>query len=396
MSIKHLFRHITLWLIKVALLLGGVAYGLLSLQYNLQNMREIDALYNATQETSPELSIESAIAQLKLQDRLNVIENKILQLISPHRYDALQNNYLDTTALSQAQDALQKATHALFVAALSHASTLTPLSQAELETRQKAFQAALTTLKNEHIVLIDAKSNLLMLYIMALASLLLLLILWYGRKLHLVYGDIEMLLSVDKERIKELRTLEGTAIQRRVSKGGVALNSKSLLDPQTQLPNEKGLLNEFAHREGNVQEVLGVAYYDIDNLKELEMRHGKPFTDEVIKKFAFLLSLEKKPSDSIARIGDDEFVFIIARKEQDSAYAQATALIKSFEKTPFRTPKGEKIFVTASGGFALKDPFEKLDNALKSAQTLLKRAKLQGKNNVTKLHNFDRDREQRI
>ena len=110
------------------------------------------------------------------------------------------------------------------------------------------------------------------------------------------------------------------------------LASLALRDPLTGLANRR-LLNElFAsrlQRAERVNEILAVAFLDLDGLKGVNDRYGHEAGDDVLCETARRLLATVRVADVVARIGGDEFVVIyepIADDEGDVVARIAAAL----------------------------------------------------------------------
>ncbi len=88
----------------------------------------------------------------------------------------------------------------------------------------------------------------------------------------------------------------------------------SLRDPLTNLPNRRALENEaermlaLANREGKQ---VCVIYVDLKNFKPVNDRFGHKAGDYVISVVAHRLSSVMRKSDFLARVGGDEFVYLL-------------------------------------------------------------------------------------
>lgn len=88
----------------------------------------------------------------------------------------------------------------------------------------------------------------------------------------------------------------------------------SLRDPLTNLPNRRALENEakrmlaLANREGKQ---VCVIYVDLKNFKPVNDRFGHKAGDYVILVVAHRLSSVMRKSDFLARVGGDEFVYLL-------------------------------------------------------------------------------------
>ena len=91
------------------------------------------------------------------------------------------------------------------------------------------------------------------------------------------------------------------------------LSSLALRDPLTGLANRR-LLNElFAarlHRAERVDEIVAVAFLDLDGLKGVNDRYGHEAGDDVLCETARRLVATVRVADVVARIGGDEFVVV--------------------------------------------------------------------------------------
>lgn len=104
-------------------------------------------------------------------------------------------------------------------------------------------------------------------------------------------------------------------------------------DHLTQIPNRYLLFDRISHlivqyeRNNNAFTVL---YFDLDLFKQINDNHGHSFGDLVLKEVAKRISKSIRKSDTIARIGGDEFVLLLenTHKEDD-----ITTLVKNLSQT---------------------------------------------------------------
>ncbi|WP_416760385.1 GGDEF domain-containing protein [Roseateles sp. So40a] len=84
-------------------------------------------------------------------------------------------------------------------------------------------------------------------------------------------------------------------------------------DPLTQLPNRVVLWDRLAHdldlarRHGTA---LAVLYLDIDGFKSVNDRLGHEAGDQLLRQVASLLRTTLRASDTVCRMGGDEFVIV--------------------------------------------------------------------------------------
>lgn len=162
------------------------------------------------------------------------------------------------------------------------------------------------------------------------------------------------------------------------------LTSHSLTDSLTNLPNRHYLDNkllEASSDASNNQQVLAVMLIDIDYFKHFNDTYGHHFGDEVIKRVAKLLQLNIRSSDTLTRMGGDEFVMLIENlKAEKDATLIAAKIIDSLQAE--QTILEENIQITLSIGVAVNSPNENTDfkALMRNADEALYMAKGEGRN----------------
>ena len=89
---------------------------------------------------------------------------------------------------------------------------------------------------------------------------------------------------------------------------------RALHDPLTGLLVRPVLLEQLAHALARLERSPGdvaVLFVDLDGLKQVNDHHGHAAGDALIRCFAERLQLGVRPSDTVARIGGDEFVVLL-------------------------------------------------------------------------------------
>jgi diguanylate cyclase (GGDEF)-like protein/PAS domain S-box-containing protein len=152
-------------------------------------------------------------------------------------------------------------------------------------------------------------------------------------------------------------------------------------DALTGLPNRR-LFNErigleIAHAERN-QERVGVMFIDLDNFKEINDTYGHSTGDVLLKKIGERLVNVLRKSDTVARMGGDEFLLIIPEMQKfEDAYATAERILKAMQD-PF-TCNGNQVKISFSIGIAIyPDHGKDVDTLTKHADSAMYQAKNQG------------------
>lgn len=154
----------------------------------------------------------------------------------------------------------------------------------------------------------------------------------------------------------------------------------ALHDPLTGLPN-RGLLQErmqqalaSADRHGDT---VGVLYADLDDFKPVNDTLGHAMGDEVLKIVSTRLKSCMRESDTVARVGGDEFVALFPRLDSADDLASIASSISGCVDVPIQV-NGHQVTVTASVGLAIYIEGEATDELINRADHAMYRAKQDG------------------
>jgi diguanylate cyclase (GGDEF)-like protein/PAS domain S-box-containing protein len=155
-------------------------------------------------------------------------------------------------------------------------------------------------------------------------------------------------------------------------------------DALTALPNRllfrDRLDTALAHarRSGRV---MGVMFIDLDNFKDINDTLGHLFGDAVLKEVASRLQNALRESDTVARLGDDEFAILVEGIADMRDVDRVAAKLLNGVAAPLKINEHE-VVVSCSIGITLY-PMDNSDahGLLRNADTAMCRAKEDGKNN---------------
>jgi len=125
-------------------------------------------------------------------------------------------------------------------------------------------------------------------------------------------------------------------------------------DPLTGLPNRALMLDRLSHaidfaERGKAR--LGVMFIDLDRFKEINDSLGHHTGDDLLREVAGRLGRCLRQSDTVARIGGDEFVVLLEHAEEREVYARLAQDIVSTVGAPFLID-GHTLQIGASIGIA--------------------------------------------
>jgi diguanylate cyclase (GGDEF)-like protein len=150
-------------------------------------------------------------------------------------------------------------------------------------------------------------------------------------------------------------------------------------DPLTGIGNRRAFDERLsaevarAHRYGRK---LSLALIDIDHFKAVNDLHGHQAGDRVLVVFAHLLASQIRQGELVARIGGEEFIWLMPETDRQGAYAAADRVRKAIERTTIENVGS----VTVSAGVCSTDNARDPESLLRNADRALYWAKDSGRN----------------
>lgn len=205
----------------------------------------------------------------------------------------------------------------------------------------------------------------------------------FQERLRQAFDEMELKVA---ERTKELNAANielKNEIKSRIEMES-EIRKLAFYDHLTGLPNRRlfnDYLNRKIHESQRNQLPLSVLFLDLDSFKLINDSLGHALGDELISQVAQRLSQTLRISDTISRIGGDEFLIMI----QNTINEKTSEIIAGKILEAFRRPfnlDGYEVYITASIGIAIYPiDGEDGDTLIKNADIAMYRAKEKGKNN---------------
>lgn len=160
------------------------------------------------------------------------------------------------------------------------------------------------------------------------------------------------------------------------------LRQQATHDLLTGLPNRRLLeeqLQSALALSRRSQLLSAVLFLDLDRFKPVNDTYGHPVGDELLIQVSQRLTRSLRDSDSVFRIGGDEFVILIYQVESTEAVKRLSDKILMVIKEPFCV-KGHEVTIGGSIGIKVSDTrrYESLAQILSEADTAMYRAKEKG------------------
>jgi diguanylate cyclase (GGDEF)-like protein len=177
--------------------------------------------------------------------------------------------------------------------------------------------------------------------------------------------------------IKELEKVKGELLE---------INNKLVVvsetDELTGICNRRHIMS-LLKRLILLQDAKDIALimFDIDHFKTINDTYGHSVGDDVIKRVSNVMEENIRRSDSIGRIGGEEFLIVLPNTPLDQAYKKADQLRESIENLQWSY---ENLKVCVSGGVYCNALDESLDRLMEKVDEQLYLAKNAGRNRVCK------------
>tara|TARA_R110001599_G_C11971939_1_gene634038 strand:- start:17 stop:721 length:705 start_codon:yes stop_codon:yes gene_type:complete len=158
----------------------------------------------------------------------------------------------------------------------------------------------------------------------------------------------------------------------------------SATDPLTQLGNRRALdkrMQEELQRSSRTGEPLSLVIVDVDHFKHYNDTYGHPAGDVALRKLAIALKQVARITDTVIRLGGEEFLLLLPHTDEAGCYTVAKRLSRLVSKLD-----NLEAAITVSTGGATLIPaigtthIPEADALLKQADDALYRAKQEGRN----------------
>ncbi|MGQ0709463.1 MAG: putative bifunctional diguanylate cyclase/phosphodiesterase [Rhodoferax sp.] len=208
---------------------------------------------------------------------------------------------------------------------------------------------------------------------------------------HNPLGDMLVLLRSCQNTLADTRELAERLRQRSndLRQANQQLQHLAHFDPLTQMPNRVLLGDRLRQAMLHCQRrnaCLAVVYLDLDGFKPINDRHGHAVGDQLLMVLALRLKEVLREDDTLARIGGDEFVAVLADLQQPSDCEPVLQRLLQAARVPVPVGALSLQISTSIGVTYYPHDSADADLLLRHADQAMYLAKQAGKN---RFHEFD-------
>ena len=153
----------------------------------------------------------------------------------------------------------------------------------------------------------------------------------------------------------EARILELEEERDRLMREVVQLRQEAMHDPLLPVYNRRAFTRELERAVALLDRYnigSSLLYIDIDGFKTINDRFGHGAGDQVLQKVADLLLATVRVSDSVGRLGGDEFGILLMQSDEEATLAKIKSLEKAFETVSVDVA-GQAIRFSVSVGYTV-------------------------------------------
>ena len=393
-SIRKIFNNLSMFLVIITIV-TGVAVLLIVEQNtsytkvnNLNNQKKIISSLTNLNEKDIELAL------IEFNGKSQQLLHETLKLQTLQKYN-ITGNYLLGNSKEYTSDLkkLNELTTTFSNEALNYYTKKKSKKNIKKDKLYRAYDNINNHINDviiKNVAYDEAKFNIIEKVSFISIFFMLIMTLWYRQRLNSIYKDILFLYSVDaNKKDYDVFSEEADAIALRMKRKNVITDNPAFVDPITGINNNKGLVNAYAEKKGmKDNNFTSVTIFEIDNFSKSNRVFPQEFTQNVLKKIAFTISLHEQSTDVIARTDYNQFTVILSRATKEQSFKDADIIRQTISEIKFKAPEQGEVQITVCGGFIIKPNNKHLDEALRQAREVLIHAKSNGKNRISQIRDL--------
>lgn len=385
-SIKSIFSNLSAFLIFATIFAG---FGVLTSIEHSMAYDKIDNLNKQKKIISTLTSLSKddlELALIQFNGKSTQLLNEIDKLRNIYSYSFTEQYLVDNEKEYLADlDVLSALTKDFNIVARDYYIVDKKDEKQKLESLRESFIALNTKIdgiKLRSITYNQAKFSLHKNVTYAAFFIILMATIMFKKQLKRIYEDLIFLYSKNNKDYK-IFSEEADSISLRMNRKPVSSDNPTNIDPVTGINNNKGMMNSYAEKKGMKESnFTTVTIIEIDNFSKSNRAYSQEFTQNILKKIAFTISLHEQAADVIARIDYNQFAIILSRPSKDQAYKDIDIIKQSIAEIKFKSAATGSITVSVSGGYIVKPNNVTLDESIRESRKVLDKAKEHGGNRI--------------
>jgi len=388
-SIKKIFNNLSLLLLLAAIFAGFGAF--LSFEHT-NSYTKIDNLNNQKKIVSnlTKLSTkDSELVLIQLTGNGTQLQYEIEKLKTLYKY-----NFMEKYILSNSKeylddlDKLSSLTTKFNTKALAYYKKNNDITKKEFKTSFYNLNNQLNLIIFKSIEYNKIKHAIHNKITFIAFIVILLIAVWYRRRLKLIYEDLLFLYNVDKKNHTTFSE-EIDAIALRMKRKVVTSDNPTMLDPVTKINNLKGLINSYGEKKSlKESNFTSVTTLEIDNFSKSNRIYSQEFTQSILKKVAFTISLHEQSADVIARTDYNQFTIILSRSTKEQSFKDIDIIRQSINELKLKSSQTGSVTITVSGGLIIKPNNMSLDEALRKSKKVLLFSQKSDSNKISQIRDL--------
>jgi len=390
-SINKIFNNLIMILTLITMIsffLGLAIYGQNSYSSKINNLNMQKSILSSLTKLNKE-DVELAIIQLN--GKSTQLHYEIEKLKAVYQYDYLGQYFLNNSNeyLADLNELI------LLTSSFNQKASLYYTKESENEDiKKQELQKSYSYLANHinSLLLKELSYNQKKFYLfekvaILLFALLLVVTIWYRKRLQLIYNDILFLYAVENNKKGYgVFSEEIDAISLRMNRKPVISDNPAMIDTVTDINNNKGLMHSYAEKKGmKDSNFTSVTVFEVDNFSKSNRVFSQDFTQAILKKIAFTMTLHEQATDVIARTDYNQFTLVFSRASKEQLFKDMEIIRQSISELKFRTPEKESVQITVTGGLVIKPNNTNLEESIRQAKEVLEHAKSTGRNKISQL-----------
>lgn len=353
---------------------------------NLNNQKKTISTLTTLQKKDVELAL------IQFNGKSTYLHQEIKKLHNLYKYN-FTDQYLfgnsteylnDLDKLSSLTEAFNNAAHEYYVESDTNDIEIEKATKKSLDNAFANINKHIDTILFRNTAYDQKKFKIVEILSAIYFGIVLILTLWYRKRLFSIYKDIEFLYQIEKkQKVHDIFSLEADAISLKMNRKVVTSDNPSMLDPVAGINNNKGMVNAYSQKKGlKDSNFTSVTVLEIDNFSKTKRTFSQELTQTILKKVAYTISLHEQAVDVIARTDYNQFTLILSRASKEQSFKDVDLIRQSIAELKFNIQDRGNINITVSGGFIIKPNHTHLDEAIKQAKEILHYAKQQGINKI--------------